>query len=190
MVCLRSIVYVKYCMNCYLDNCSKRFHSSYEWNNARWSSGKRRKKDLQILPKSSNSVLPHCYSCWQIGIAKNRPTVSCMVWDWIWYARLYILEVQILVELFNCQRVQPNACAKRVWFDILVDKAAYEFSDTEIMLQKAEELCGPYVWGIYDILVLPPSFPYGGMENPCLTFATPTLLVSIYFILIMATPQV
>jgi leukotriene-A4 hydrolase len=46
------------------------------------------------------------------------------------------------------------------------------------MLQKAEELCGPYVWGVYDILVLPPSFPYGGMENPCLTFATPTLLVS------------
>ena len=45
------------------------------------------------------------------------------------------------------------------------------------MLQKAEGLCGPYVWGIYDILVLPPSFPYGGMENPCLTFATPTLLV-------------
>jgi leukotriene-A4 hydrolase len=44
------------------------------------------------------------------------------------------------------------------------------------MLKAAEELCGPYVWGIYDILVLPPSFPYGGMENPCLTFATPTLL--------------
>ena len=58
-----------------------------------------------------------------------------------------------------------------------VDKAAYEFAETETMLQKAEELCGPYVWGIYDILVLPPSFPYGGMENPCLTFATPTLLV-------------
>ena len=57
-----------------------------------------------------------------------------------------------------------------------VDKAAFDFSETETMLQKAEELCGPYVWGIYDILVLPPSFPYGGMENPCLTFATPTLL--------------
>ena len=42
----------------------------------------------------------------------------------------------------------------------------------------AEDLCGKYVWGVYDILVLPPSFPYGGMENPCLTFATPTLLVS------------
>ena len=35
---------------------------------------------------------------------------------------------------------------------------------------------GPYVWGQYDLLVLPPSFPYGGMENPCLTFVTPTLL--------------
>lgn len=37
-------------------------------------------------------------------------------------------------------------------------------------------LIGPYVWGRYDILLLPPSFPYGGMENPCLTFVTPTLL--------------
>ena len=57
-----------------------------------------------------------------------------------------------------------------------MDKAAYDFDETEIMLQKAEELCGPYVWGIYDILVLPPSFPFGGMENPCITFAAPTLL--------------
>ena len=46
------------------------------------------------------------------------------------------------------------------------------------MLATAEEICGPYVWGVYDLLVLPPSFPYGGMENPCLTFVTPTLLVS------------
>lgn len=45
------------------------------------------------------------------------------------------------------------------------------------MLKTAESLAGPYVWGQYDVLVLPPSFPYGGMENPCLTFATPTLLV-------------
>lgn len=47
------------------------------------------------------------------------------------------------------------------------------------MLKIAEDLGGPYVWGQYDLLVLPPSFPYGGMENPCLTFVTPTLLVSI-----------
>ena len=64
-----------------------------------------------------------------------------------------------------------------VWSEAAyVDKAAYDFAETETMLQKAEELCGPYVWGVYDILVLPPSFPFGGMENPCLTFATPTIL--------------
>lgn len=50
-------------------------------------------------------------------------------------------------------------------------------SQTETMLKTAENLVGPYVWGQYDILLLPPSFPYAGMENPCLTYATPTLLV-------------
>ena len=55
--------------------------------------------------------------------------------------------------------------------------AAAALLQTESMLKTAEGLVGPYVWGQYDILVLPPSFPYGGMENPCLTFATPTLLV-------------
>lgn len=53
------------------------------------------------------------------------------------------------------------------------------FFQTEAMLKIAEDLAGPYVWGQYDLLVLPPSFPYGGMENPCLTFVTPTLLVSV-----------
>ena len=51
-----------------------------------------------------------------------------------------------------------------------------EFEDTDSILQLAESVAGPYVWGRYDLLVLPPSFPYGGMENPCLTFVTPTLL--------------
>jgi aminopeptidase N len=54
--------------------------------------------------------------------------------------------------------------------------AAREFSDTEKMVRATERLYGPYRWGRYDILVLPPSFPYGGMENPRLTFATPTIL--------------
>ena len=62
----------------------------------------------------------------------------------------------------------------------VVNSAAEEFSDTEQFVAIAEELCGPYVWGKYDLLVLPPSFPYGGMENPCLTFVTPTLLVWRY----------
>ncbi|KAI8388206.1 uncharacterized protein BYT42DRAFT_491890 [Radiomyces spectabilis] len=49
-------------------------------------------------------------------------------------------------------------------------------TDTEKFIAIGEELLTPYEWGRYDLLVLPPSFPYGGMENPCLTFVTPTLL--------------
>ncbi|HEY2622986.1 MAG TPA: M1 family metallopeptidase [Dyella sp.] len=59
----------------------------------------------------------------------------------------------------------------------VVGKAAKEFEDTEKLIAAAEKLYGPYAWGRYDLLVLPPSFPYGGMENPNMTFATPTLLV-------------
>ncbi len=58
----------------------------------------------------------------------------------------------------------------------VVEKAAYEFGETEEMMAAVERLYGPYRWGRYDILVLPPSFPFGGMENPRLTFATPTIL--------------
>ncbi|MCR9154987.1 MAG: M1 family metallopeptidase [Croceimicrobium sp.] len=58
----------------------------------------------------------------------------------------------------------------------LLEASAYEFADLEKMVQAAEELYGPYAWGRYDLIVLPPSFPFGGMENPRLTFATPTIL--------------
>jgi hypothetical protein len=57
-----------------------------------------------------------------------------------------------------------------------IDAAAAEFVDVEQMIDAAEGLLGPYAWGRYDILVLPPSFPFGGMENPRVTFATPTIL--------------
>lgn len=58
----------------------------------------------------------------------------------------------------------------------VVDRAASEFAEVDKMVAAAEKLYGPYRWGRYDILVLPPSFPFGGMENPTLTFATPTVL--------------
>ena len=51
-----------------------------------------------------------------------------------------------------------------------------EFSDLEKMIDAAEGLYGPYAWEQYDVIVLPPSFPFGGMENPRLTFATPTII--------------
>jgi aminopeptidase N len=73
---------------------------------------------------------------------------------------------------------QPISERAGVWAEpTMAPKAAAEFADTEKMMQTTEKLYGPYRWGRYDILVLPPSFPYGGMENPRLTFATPTVIV-------------
>lgn len=58
----------------------------------------------------------------------------------------------------------------------VVEAAAREFEDTESMMQAVESLYGRYSWGRYDILVLPPAFPFGGMENPMLTFVSPTVI--------------
>lgn len=58
----------------------------------------------------------------------------------------------------------------------MLEASAYEFAGAEAMLNAAEELFGPYRWERFDFLVMPPAFPYGGMENPRLTFLTPTLL--------------
>ena len=58
----------------------------------------------------------------------------------------------------------------------VVEKAAAEFADVERMVQVTEKLYGPYAWGRWDTIVLPPSFPFGGMENPRITFATPTVI--------------
>jgi len=64
-----------------------------------------------------------------------------------------------------------------VWTEpAMIDSAAAELADTEKMVEAAEKLYGPYRWGRYDVIVLPPSFPYGGMENPTLTFLTPTFI--------------
>ena len=59
---------------------------------------------------------------------------------------------------------------------VTLSKAVYEFADMGKMVNSAEKIYGPYKWGRYDVIVLPPSFPFGGMENPMLTFLTPTLI--------------
>ncbi len=59
----------------------------------------------------------------------------------------------------------------------VLEAAAWEFADTERFIDEAEKLFGPYLWETFNMLILPPSFPYGGMENPRLTFLTPTLIV-------------
>ncbi len=80
---------------------------------------------------------------------------------------------------FAVGRLDKRDLARRsaVWAEPeTVAAAAHEFAAIESMIARAEELFGPYEWDRYDMLVLPPSFPYGGMENPRMTFLTPTLL--------------
>ena len=74
-------------------------------------------------------------------------------------------------------RFQPLGPRTGVWAEpVTLPAAARELEDTEKMVTAAEQLFGPYLWGRYDMIVLPPSFPFGGMENPTLTFLTPTFI--------------
>ncbi len=78
-----------------------------------------------------------------------------------------------------CGELEERAISDRcaVWAEpAVVERAARELEDMERMVAACEELFGPYRWGRYDVLFLPASFPFGGMENPCMTFATPTIL--------------
>lgn len=73
---------------------------------------------------------------------------------------------------------KPISSRAGVWAEpSVIDAAVAEFADTEKMIQVAETLYGPYQWGRYDLLILPASFPFGGMENPRLSFITPTVIV-------------
>ena len=73
---------------------------------------------------------------------------------------------------------KPISSRAGVWAEpSVLAAAAAEFADTEKMIQVAESLYGPYQWGRYDLLILPASFPFGGMENPRLSFITPTVIV-------------
>ena len=74
-------------------------------------------------------------------------------------------------------KFQPLGPRTGVWAEpATLPAAARELEDTEKMVTAAERLFGPYRWGRYDMIVLPPSFPFGGMENPTLTFLTPTFI--------------
>ncbi|MGZ3425689.1 MAG: M1 family aminopeptidase [Polyangia bacterium] len=82
--------------------------------------------------------------------------------------------VAFAVGDFVARELSPRS---RVWAaPALADAAARELADVERWIVEAERLFGPYRWGRFDLLIAPPSFPYGGMENPRLAFLSPTLL--------------
>lgn len=84
----------------------------------------------------------------------------------------YLLALAIGDLTFQSESHRTGVYAERP----VIARAAKEFEDTEKMLTAAEELFGPYRWGRFDILVAPPSFPLGGMENPRLTFVTSAVI--------------
>jgi leukotriene-A4 hydrolase len=110
-------------------------------------------------------------------IHKKCPSVKDTYKRWFWKQPVPTSSYLIAIVVADLEaRDISERC--RVWSEpSVVDKALHEFSETEQFLRAAEDITGQdYVWKRYDLVCLAPSFPYGGMENPCLTFVTPTLL--------------
>jgi leukotriene-A4 hydrolase len=84
----------------------------------------------------------------------------------------YLIAIAVGDLHFQSMSAHTGIFAEKTW----LEKAAAEFSDTQKMMDVASKLYGEYPWGRYDLLILPASFPFGGMENPRLSFITPTVI--------------
>jgi len=84
----------------------------------------------------------------------------------------YLIAIAVGDLHFQSMSAQTGVYAEKTW----LAKAVAEFSDTQKMMDIASQLYGQYPWGRYDLLILPASFPFGGMENPRLSFITPTVI--------------
>jgi leukotriene-A4 hydrolase len=115
--------------------------------------------DLMVLMSADNGTTPRRTGSYHVVMPEPIPS--------------YLLAIAAGDLVF-----EPIGTRAGVWAEPeMAKRAATEFGDTEEMMRVTEALFGPYRWGRYDILVLPPSFPYGGMENPRMTFATPTVVI-------------
>jgi leukotriene-A4 hydrolase len=112
---------------------------------------------------------------WAVMSAENPQTPPA---DGVWRFRMdkpipaYLMALAVGDLTFRSLGPRTGVYAEPA----MIDAAANEFAEVEAMMTTAERLYGPYRWGRYDMLVLPPSFPFGGMENPRLTFLTPTAI--------------
>lgn len=126
---------------------------------------------------SASITVPAWATCVMSGLAEGTTGTDDTTKTYGWKQPVPISSYLIAMAVGDIVKIDlSDRCA--IWSEpSIVESAAYEFAQTEEFLKDAEQLAGmDYVWGRYDLLCLPPSFPYGGMENPCLTFVTPTLL--------------
>lgn len=92
--------------------------------------------------------------------------------------------IAIIAGQYESRRIGNTNPPVHVWAEpYMIDRAAWEYQQIPSILNDAIQYLGPYVWENYDVVVLPYSFPYGGMENPSLTFLTPLNVVRIIFII-------
>lgn len=116
--------------------------------------------DKDLLPLMSASNPQQMNEKRSYSFAMKQPIPSYLM-------ALAIGDLEFISLGENC-----GVYAEPIW----VKECANEFKDLSKMIEEASKLYGPYRWGRYDIVMLPPSFPFGGMENPRLTFATPTII--------------
>ena len=126
---------------------------------------------------NATMTVPLWATCLMSAVEMKESEIEAGMKKFFWEQKVAVPSYLIAIVIGNIEsrEIGPRS---RVWSEpSCVDSCAYEFAQTEDFLKNAEDIMDQeYVWQRYDIVTLPPSFPYGGMENPCLTFATPTLI--------------
>ncbi|CAK4666458.1 hypothetical protein AeMF1_000148 [Aphanomyces euteiches] len=127
---------------------------------------------------SAAVTVPSWATCLMSAVASADPVATTSESRTFYYEQAIPVPSYLIAMVVGKVESRDIGPRSRVWSEAsMVDAAAFEFAQTEEFIQHAEAIMTqPYVWGRYDLVCLPPSFPLGGMENPCLTFVTPTLL--------------
>jgi leukotriene-A4 hydrolase len=140
-----------------------------------------------VIPCQDSPIIKHTYEAEMIVPEKLRALMSAVLLEekpvenglvsYKFEQKMRIPAYLLAIAVGNIKGIKIGP-RSTVWSEPeVVEKAANEFVNTEDFIKIGEDYLTEYAWGVYDLLVLPPSFPFGGMENPCLTFVTPTIVV-------------